>query len=300
MANEILPAGIGDITAGEVMAAEYLMLLAQRDGSVLNHPAFFRATGLPGSNVVRVGHYGFGYDLLAADTPGSEHSNTAFSDGHTDVTLANLVLRFTAHDLARFMAGDKLDPVMFAQSAVINVSQTLISLVANAADSFSNVAGTSGVDASWDDVLTGKAYLATSSAEGPMVAVIHSQQWSDLERDALALGVAQDANGLGGAVMAGLGSYKGRYMGIDFFTSNHVPASGGNRLGSIFTRGGIVWADAQYRPSASRFADIIDLGRAQFEIQRLGTSSEDSYIIRALMGVSLGIDAAGVTLRTDQ
>lgn len=299
MANEIVPSGIGSLTAGEVMATEFLFLLADRDGSVLNHPAFFHATGRPGSNVVRVPHLGYGYDLLSADTPGSEHANTAFSDDQTDVTLANYVLRYTTHDLAKWMANGKLDAALFAQSAVTSISQTLISLAANVGDGFSNVAGSSGVDATWDDVLVAKAYLGASKAQGQICAMVHPRQWSDLEQDALSLGVLP-AGSMTGAIVGGLDSYKGRYMGIDFFTSSHVPASGGNRLGCIFTAGGIVWADAEYAPSASSSADIVNLGRGQFEVVRQGTYSADSFVVRAMMGVSLGIDAAGVTLRTDE
>ena len=43
MANEILPAGVGDLIAGEVMAAEFLMLLADRDGHRFS--VGFRARG---------------------------------------------------------------------------------------------------------------------------------------------------------------------------------------------------------------------------------------------------------------
>lgn len=293
------PSSISDIVAGEVLATEFLYLLADRDGSVLNHPAFFHATGRPGSNVVRVPHLGYGYDLLSADTPGSEHSDTAFSDGNTDVTLANYVLRYSNHDLARWMADGKLDAAMFAQSAVVNISQTLISLAANVGDGFSNVAGTSGVDATWDDVNVAKAFLGNAKAQGEICALVHPQQWADLEADAISLGVLP-AQSMAGAIVSGLGSYKGRYMGIDWFTSSSVPASGGNRLGCVFTSGGIVWADAEYAPSASSSADIVNLGRGQFEVVRQGTYSADSFVIRAMMGVSLGIDAAGVTLRTDQ
>lgn len=297
MADIALPANIGDIVAGEVLAAEFLYLLADRDGSVLTHPAFFHATGKPGSNVVRVPHLGYGYDILAADTPGTEHTNTAFSDGHTDVTLANCVLMYGAHDLARYMADGKLDPMAFAQHAVISIAQTLISQVANVTDGFSNVAGSSGVDASWEDVLAGKALLGVSKASGPICGLVHPQQWADLELDAMSLGIGP-AQGNPGIVNAGLAAYKGTYFGVDWFVSSHVPASGGNRLGGMFTQGGVVWADAEYADDGD--PNIVNLGRGQFERVRRGNFSQSNFVIRAMIGVSLGIDAAGVTLRTDE
>lgn len=298
MANEIVPSGIGDLISSEVLAAEYLLLLADRDASVLTHPAFFHATGAPGSNVVQVSHLGMGYDLMSADTPGSEHSNTAFSDGSTDVTLANYVLRYNMHDLARYMANGKLDPALFAMFAMVNISQTLISLAANVGDGFTNIAGTSGADASWDDILVAKAYLGVAKANGRICGLLHPQQWADLETDALSLGVLPSQTNAA-IVNSGLDAYKGTFFGVDFFTSSAVPASGGNRLGCLFTSGGIVWADAAYTNDGD--PNIADLGgRGQVERVRQGHFSSTSIVIRSAMGVALGIDGSGVTLRTDQ
>ena len=82
MANEITPTSIADLLASETVAAEVMFLLADRDPSILNHPALFQATHNGPSEVVRVPHLGLGgYDLLTAHTPGAEVANTAFSDG---------------------------------------------------------------------------------------------------------------------------------------------------------------------------------------------------------------------------
>ena len=127
MANEILPAGIGDLTTQEAMAAEFLFLLAAHGGAgFLSHPALFHASAPnPTSNVVRVPHLGLrGTNILSATTPGSEVANTALSDGSTDVTIAMRALRYTADDLARWMANGKLDPALFARSAVISINET--------------------------------------------------------------------------------------------------------------------------------------------------------------------------------
>ena len=298
MANEMTPSSISDIVAGEVLAAEFLMTLDDRDASVLMHPAFFHATGGPGSNVVRVPVLGYGKDLLAATSASAETANTAFSDDKIDVTLANYTLRYSADDLARFMADGKIDPIRFAAYAGVNVAQTLISLAANVTDGFSNVAGSTGVNAAWSDVLVAKAFLYVAKAQGSMLGLLHGQQWADLEANALSLGVLP-AQTNAAIVNSGLEAYKGRYFGVDFFTSGHVPTAdtGANRAGAIWTSGGVVWADAQYANDGD--SNIVNLGRGQFERVRRGTFSETSYMIRAAMGVSLGIDGAGVTLKTD-
>ena len=122
MANEILPAGVGDLIAGEVMAAEFLM-------------------------------------LLAATTPGSEVANTALTDGSTDVTIAMRAKRYTLDDLARYITDGKLDPVMLAQDSAISVAQTLISLLANVGDDFTSTVGSTGVNAVWTDIIDAKTTL---------------------------------------------------------------------------------------------------------------------------------------------
>ena len=65
MANEITPTSIADLLASQVVASEVMYLLADRDSSILNHPALFQATHSGPSDVVRVPHIGLGgIDLL--------------------------------------------------------------------------------------------------------------------------------------------------------------------------------------------------------------------------------------------
>lgn len=299
MANEIVPSGLTDLITSQAMAAEFLMLLADRDGSILTHPALLHATA-PSltSTVVRVPHIGLmGYDLLTATTPGSEIANTALSDDSTDVTIALRAKRYFVDDLARVIANGKIDPVLFAQDAAISVAMTLISLIANVTDDFTAYAGTSGVDCTWDDVLVAKATLGIAKVGGPLLGIVHPRQWADLEKDALSLGVLP-AQTMGGVINVGLGSaYKGQWMGIDFYVSSSVPTANGgaDRAGGIFGRGGICWADAQLAPKAG----AVDLGRARFQVFDQANYAAESYITSYASGVAQGIDAAGCSLITD-
>lgn len=301
MANEILPAGIGDLITSQAMAAEFLMLLADRDGSVLTHPALLHATA-PSltSNVVRVPHLGvMGYNLLSATTPGSEIANTVLSDGSTDVTITLRAKRYNLDDLARVMTNGRLDPVLFAQDAAVSVAMTLISLIANITDGFAATAGTSGVDATWDDVLSAKALLGIAKVGGPLLGILHPRQWADLEQDALSLGVLP-AQTMGGVINQGLGpAYKGQWMGIDVYVSSEVPTAnaGADRAGGIFGLGGICWADAQLAPEND--SNVVDLGRARFERVRQGHYAATSYVTTHAAGVAMGIDACGASLITD-
>ena len=299
MANEIIPSGIADLAASEVMAAEFLMLLAASDGSILNHPALFHATASAPGNVISVPHLGLaGTDILSATTPGSEVGNTSLTDGSTTVTMATRALRYTADDLARFMANGVLDPQMFAHAAVISIAQTLVDLIANVADDFTSTVGSSGVNVAWSDIIDGKTTLGVANASGPMVGLLHPQQWGDLESDALSAGVLP-AQTMGGTINASLDSYKGNFLGIDFFTSSRVPLanSSADRAGAIFTRGGVAWADAMMASDGD--SNIINLGRGQLERVRQGTYVATSYVMSHVAGVSKAIDGAGVSVISD-
>lgn len=300
MANEILPGNITDIIATEVMAAEFLMLLAASDGSVLTHPALFHATASSAaSTIVRVPHLGLaGTDILTATTPGTEVTNTALSDGKTDVTIAMRALRYTADDLARYIADGKIDAAAFAQSAVISISQTLIDLIANVTDDFTSTAGATGVNATWSNVVDAKTSLGVNDAQGEALGILHPVQWGDLEKDALSLGVLPAAT-MGGVINAGLDSYKGRWMGIDMFTSSRVPTANAaaDRAGGIFTRGAVAWADAEMSNEGD--PNIISLGRGRFERVRQGTFVATSHMISYACGVAKALDLAGVSLVTD-
>lgn len=303
MADEILPAGIGDLVTRETLAAEFLFLLAANGGAgILGHPALFHATAPnPTSNVIQVPHIGLnGTDILSATTPGSEVANTPLTDGSTDVTLAMRALRYTADDLARWMVDGRLDAPMFARAAAVSISETLVNLIANVANGFTATTGSSGVDASWTDIVDAKTLLGIANAEGPMLSTLHPRQWGDLETDALSLGALPAANGsMPDVISAGLGAYKGRYLGIDFFTSTRVPTAnaGADRAGSVFTRGGVAWADAQMRDEGD--PNMVSLGRGRFERVRQGTFLATSYMISHVCGVSKAIDGAGVSIITD-
>lgn len=302
MANEVLVAGIADLKTAEVMSSEYLMLLADR-GDLFQHPALLYAGAAQGSNKVRVPQIGLGgYDLLAAGTEGSALSNTALTDGSADVTVAWYGKTYAQSDLAQVVAANGLlDPVMFAQDAAVSVAQTLISLIANVTDDFTATVGSTTVDLTAANFVDAITTLEVAKVSGPLMAVLHPQQWGDLRSAALSLGGAvqyrEDSQSL---VMARTNSqYKGNLFGVDVFTSSHVPTanSGADRAGGMFGRGAIAWADAQF--PANGDPNIINLGRAAFERDRSGTAGLTNYITHAFLGVVQCIDAAGVSIITD-
>jgi hypothetical protein len=301
MANDPVTVTTGaDLIAGEVVANEFLMLLAERQ-DILNHPALFHATGKPGSNVVRVPHIGLGgYDLLSARTPGSEVNITDLADDKTDVTIAPYSKRYAVEDFMRFLVDGKLNAAAFAADLAIAYAQTLLYLLANIGDGFTSTCGSTGVNAAWSDIVDGKTKLALYKAAGPMLGLLHPQQWGDLETASLSLGgAAQHEDGLIGVVALGLGQYKGRVMGVDWFVTSHVPTANGgaDRGGCIVTPGALVYGDVEYPTEAD--PNMMGLGRAMLERVRQGTYGQTSWMEHALLGGAMGIDRAGVSVITD-
>lgn len=295
MANEILPASIGDLVAGEVLASEFLMLLADRDSSILQHPALHIVNAPAGSSsVVRVPHIGLGgRDALAERTPGTEIANTALSDGSTDVTIAPYGKVYALDDMAAWMTEGRLSTQLFAQDAALSVNQKMISLIAAVGDGFSADEGSG--DLTWDVMRAAKAALAVAKADDTngLMAILHPYQWADLEADTMGLGVAP-AVYLASAINAPLGGYKGRFMGIDIFVSSHVPLDTGNYKGCLISKGAIVAAQAMYPTTIGQ--NSVSAGPMLFELDRRASFAETKLVTHALMGVALGIDAAGCTI----
>lgn len=300
MANEHTISSIADLFASEVLANEFLLTLAARDGSILTHAALQGLTGAPGSNVVKVPHIGYGANLMTAATEYSEHANTQLTDTHTDVTISMYALRRNVGDLAKYVAQGRLGAAAFAAELATAYQQTIINAIANVADDFTATAGPgTGNNLTWATFLPAKGTLGVANANGPMIAILHPQQWADLESDALSLGFAPSIAGNAGTVNQGLQAYKGRWFGIDIYTTTHVPTANAaaDRAGALFTPGAIVWADAMFDDDPD--PNIANLGRARLERVRKGEEFGTSYIMSMIFGVAQGIDAAGVTIISD-
>jgi len=302
MANEVTPSSVGDLSTTQLQA-EVILLAASRDNDILLHPAFKLIKGLPNGSVQKVSHVGLmGYDILTASTPGSEFANTALTDGSTSITLAGNSKRYNMDDLARFMVGDRVSYQMLAQDAMVSLMQTFISKAAIAGAGFSAVAGTSGSPLTWDIILSAKGTLAAANASGQPVCILHPRQWNDLEADAFANALTADKEVLSGSLLSGLNSYKGRWMGVDFFTSSHVPSAnaGADRAGCMFVAGGLLVSYAAPLAIGAAPENIVDLaGYGIFEVNRRGNSGATDFITSTFVGAAIGVNAYGVSIITD-
>jgi hypothetical protein len=304
VANEILYAGVADLRTAEALSAEYLLLLAARE-SLPAHPALLYAGDAQGrgSVVMKVPHVGLaGYDILSAVADGSAVTNTALSDGSTAITIGRHSKSYEASDLVRLSDQGLLSPQAFAADAVQATASTVVSLVANVTDGFSATVGTSGSDLSVANFLAAIQTLEVANVPGPYMAILHPQQMGDL-RAALAAvtggavqwlpATAEQINLLGNG-------YRGRWASVDLFSTTFVPTAnaGADRAGGMFGRGAVVWADSTI-PGENDSSQLIIGGKVLFERDRTAKSGLTAYVTHAYLGVSEGIDAAGVSIITD-
>lgn len=301
MANELTPTSVADLFASEVVSAEFLYTLASRDASILMHPAIVSVTALAGSNagsnVIKVPHRGDGGNLMTAIAQdGSAHANTAYASDSTSVTLVPKAVNRAVTDFARYLA--PLGAQDFAKDLVWAYQQSLIADIANVTDGFAQSVGTTAVNLTWEDIIEAKTLLSLANAEGPMICILHPRQWGDLEVDLLSQDNIVRSAGLG-AFDTKTGSYKGQYLGIDFFTTPHVPTAnaGDDRAGALFSTNGVVVAHALVSADEAD-ADIMVMGNVILERCRDGVGSKTNYMLRATYGVSIGVEA-GVTIISD-
>lgn len=301
MANEILFAGIGDLTLAETLSSEFLLLIADRR-SLPMHPAL--AAGYKGqvtqSNVIKVSHVGLmGYDLVASTGDGSAAANTALTDGSSTITVAKYSKVYEASDLARMVAGGTINPALFAQDAVQATSSRLTDLIANVADGFTATGGVSGADLTAADIVAALGAAEVANMTGPFMGVLHGQQWADLMSDlGTAVGGALQFQAATADLVALRGeAYKGSWLGVDWFLSNRVPTDGTDRKGAIFGPGGIVWADGA-PPIDNPAEQMLIGGKIMFERDRNAAAGLTKFVQHAYLGVSLGIQN-GITIGSD-
>lgn len=295
-------ANIADLRTAEALSAEFLMLLADR-GSLMNHPALVYAGNAAGSGsaAVKVPHIGMGgYDLLASVADGAAVGVSAITDGATTVTVGRYAKAYEPTDLARLTGGNGLiDPEMFAADAMASYAATLVSLIAAEVDSFATVKGSTGTDLTVTTFLSAVTALEVAKCPSPFMAMLSPQQIGDLRASLAAstAGAVQWAESTQQQLIQMSGNHKGQFLGVDIFSSAHVTDDGTDHLGGIFGRGAVVWADASI--PTENDPNAINIGnKVLFERDRTAKSGLTAYVSSAYLGVSEGIDLAGVTIKS--
>jgi hypothetical protein len=296
-------ATLGDVRVSQIIRAETMSLLAARE-QLPNHPvlAMGYAGDLQGSRTTTV-KQGFvggdGYDVMAAVGDGVPITPTDLTDDSVTVSVARQGLAYRPTDGA--INTGPADEFEFARWMVAGRNQRLVGLVAAQSTSFTNSVGSTGINATVQDHLDAKRALHVANAQGPLLAVYHPTQWADILDDlnnnaSGALQYEAAAQELRDKVGNGL---QGTLAGVTVWTSTRIPTAnaGADRAGMMLAPGALIWADMTPRITAPAQQALFD--KVLFDIDRRALEGDTAYVGAAWLGVSRGLDGAGVGIITD-
>lgn len=293
------------LLASEALSGVVEMTLADR-GALPNHPALIAIPKLEGlgSTSIQASSVGLdGADLLVSTAEITGVTATTIANTAVNLTIAKFAKAYSASGLARIVdSTGTINLQKFALDAVASFSATLLSIVAALMDNFATVKGASGVNASFANFLDCITALEIAKVRGPLLGILHAQQWGDIRSDVATAsgGAIQWNHGSQGMIdaMKGIGA-QGQFAGVDVYTTMFTLDDATDCWGGIFGRGAIVYGAAS--PSAIDLtADMTILGgKILFERERNALTDLTNYVTTAYMGVVEMIDLAGCTLRTD-
>lgn len=245
-------------------------------------------------------------DPLAAVTEATEVSATDPTFASASVTIAWQVLRRDISDLLRLTGQPgmwAMDPGQVAMDARNAISIRRSALIAALFPSVANSVGTSGADMTVTDFQDAIIQLQNTRNPGRYACVLHPVQLGDLQKDLRnESGVLQFVPASGEMLMAKGPGFAGSFMGVDIYTSDQVTASGGNRLGCMFSSGAFGFREASIGalPVADRLVGVPGVARAAIELERAGTYGVTRYIYHYYTGVVEIEDERAVQIATDQ
>jgi hypothetical protein len=306
VANEVFYSGLGDARLTETLAANIVILLSDQS-MIHNHPALTYVGDARGSGSTtrKIAAFGLdGYDLLASVAENASVANTALTDDSYTVTVARYAKQYQHSDLAKMTDSvGHLNPEVLARDAVMSVTSTLTSLIANVVDDFTATVGSTGVNFSVSDFFDAMATLEAANVKGPFLSLLHPVQFGDLKNSLRSeTGPLQLVPASAELMRLRGDSYKGEFLGCDIITSTQVPTanSGADRAGGMWGANAVMWGDSSIEPEPS--ADAVFAGRVMIERERDASAALTKVITNYYLGVIGGtnaLDAAGVSIITD-
>jgi len=293
-----------DLRMASVLSQEIALMLADRT-SIRTSGAvqYFGSVNGLGSDTKTIRLAGLdGYDTMESVADGADPSaTTSITDASVAIAVSRYALQRDLTDIAELtgMGGADITPQRLAASAVGEAEKCFMDLVATAIATFGTDVGTSGSDATVDDVFSALATLQAASNSGPYYALLAPVQLSDLQSSIRAeagalqfMSPTQEMLNIKGA------GYAGSFLGIDVFTSSQVTDSGGNRHGAIWAAGALGYCDAQ--PVIS-YGDVVRPAGSfvTVEFERNSSSALTEITSSAYLGLSVIQDGMGVGFVTD-
>jgi len=302
-------ASLSSLLPSEVVTAEYLRMRADRETSILAHPALFYGGDAAGKGSVsfqipQLGLDGFRILEQVSEVSGVQHR--AVDDDESQLTIAPWRKAYEFSDLARAVDQGLLSPTILARDALMATANTVVYMLAQLVGSFSNTSGTPGAALTGLHLLTAKAQLASRSVAGPYACVLSGSQIEDFQGwlAATSGGGVQWMPATQTQINAMGEGYQGSWAGVDIWLSNRVPTVGADSAGGMFGRGAIAFGDSSFAPEPDPnivdFGSSVPGGRApvRFERERSGTYGTTTYITHAQLGMAEAQDAAGESIIT--
>jgi len=293
-----------DLRMASVLSQEIALMLADRT-SIRTSGAvqYFGSVNGLGSDTKTIRLAGLdGYDTMESVADGADPTATTdITDASVAIAVSRYALQRDLTDIAELtgMGGADITPQRLAASAVGEAEKCFMDLVATAIATFGTDVGTSGSDATVDDVFSALATLQGASNSGPYYALLAPVQLSDLQSSIRAeagalqfMSPTQEILNIKGA------GYAGSFLGIDVYTSSQVTTAGGNRHGAIWAAGALGYCDAQ--PVISHGDVVRPAGSfVTVEFERNSSSALTEITSSAYLGLSVIQDGMGVGFVTD-
>jgi len=310
MANITNHSLVGDLRLQQMISQELKLLIT--DARNLRNTPFLDFVGSingMGSDTIRVRKAGLdGYDSFQAFTgsAGSFQEDTAVSetsltDGHADIVVKRQALMYKITDLASMTGmGQDIDPFRIAESISKSYELLFAELTASSVAGFTASVSNAGALTIEDFIQAFQTLELASSgkgAPGPYVALLHPEQWQDLQNDirseqnnALAFAPASFE-----ALSAKGPGYKGSYLGVDVYTSSHITESAGLHVGAMWAPGALGFATG--KPAAlAGAAQSMDMGDVLIEMERDATRALTSIVGHCYLGMGIVDADRGVKL----
>lgn len=201
-----------------------------------------------GTDTLRKRRMGLGYSLsFAAKTEQESTSASSFDSEVVDVAVGRYALALELTYAAEMVRDAAIpDAMALANTFVDSFEGTFMDVLADTIMGFSTDKGTSAAAATIDDVFDVKFYFLENSTgliEGDVYFMLHGHQLAQIENslraEAGAFQYRQDVQGFLDMQKQG---FKGQLLGMNFFASNRVNSSGGNRHGAAWVPGALGYA----------------------------------------------------------
>lgn len=287
----------------EVVSAEWLRMRADRNITLLAHPALHYAGDAMGrgSLTFQIPRVGLdGYRILEQVADGALVADRELDDDESSLSVAPWRKSYAFTDLVMAVQSGQISSTILARDAVMAAGNTLVHMVAQLVGGGSNTSGTPGAALTGLHILQAKNRLSARSVPGPYICVLSGSQIEDFQGwlAATSGGGIQWLPATAQQIAAWGDGYQGNWGGVDIFLSNRVPTvnAGVDSAGGMFGLGGICWGDSSFAPEPD--PNIVDMGgvapggraKVRFERARTGHAGKTSYITHANIGAAEGDD----------